>query len=167
MAIWRWREPPVEERTPAGLSLAGGVVLVVLTATVTAPLTHAVGWRIAAVTAGVLVFTTITGDGRAAGGVAVIAWAVGNGFLINRLGQLSWHAEGDTWFVMGLLGAVAVGMTIAEVRREVRGRRRWQPWRDLLAAPAVRVDPADSASTGWSAVVECEARDGSPGEVSR
>jgi hypothetical protein len=139
----------------------------VLTATVTAPLTHAVGLRIAAVTAAVLVFTTIAGDGRAAGGVAVIAWAVGNGFLINRLGRLSWHAEMDTWFVMGLLGSVTVGMTIAEVRREVRGRRRWRPWRDLLAASAEPVDPAGSTPTGRSAVVECEARDGSPGEMSR
>jgi hypothetical protein len=142
VASWRWREVPVEGRTPTGLSLAGGVVLVVLTATATAPLTHVAGLRIAAVTAAVLAFTTIAGDGRAAGGVAVIAWAVGNGFLINRLGRLSWHAEADTWFVMGLLGAVAVGMTIAEVRREVRGRRRWWAWRELLlAAAAERVDP--------------------------
>lgn len=148
MATWRWREPLDDERTPTGLSVAGGVVVVVGTAAVVGLVTHAVGWRLGALMVAVLLFTAAVGDGRAAAGVAVIAWAVGNGFLINRFGELRWHRPVDNWFAMGLLGAVAVGMIVAEVRGQTYRRRRWRPWRNLLEAAAEHADRADPFGDG-------------------
>jgi MFS family permease len=141
VTAWEWREPPGPERTPAGLTVAGGVVAIVVTAGLSALLSDTVGARVSALTVAVLLFTAAVGDGRAAVGVAVVTWAVGNGFLINQHGQLIWHPGVDTWFAMGLLGAVAVGMIVAEVRGRQRRRRRWRPWRELLEAAAEQVAP--------------------------
>ncbi|MCU7731019.1 hypothetical protein ODJ79_45525 [Actinoplanes sp. KI2] len=112
---------------------------VTVTAMVMALLTDTVSERVGVLAAAVLLFTAVAGDSRAAAGVALIAWATGNGFLINRLGELRWRAPVDDRFAAGLLGAVALGMIIAQLRRGLRNRRRWRPVRHLLAAEAPRV----------------------------
>lgn len=166
-----WREPSDEEHTPTGLTIAGGVVVVVVAASVAAVLTDAVGARVGALAVAVLLFTALAGDGRAAVGVAVVAWAVGNGFLINQRGQLSWRPSVDTWFVMGLLGAVAVGMIFAEVRGWTRRRRRWRPLREFFEAAVVPVGGSDVAlpepSPGSRPESAGGSADAAPGQVPR
>jgi hypothetical protein len=133
---------PDEDRCPTGLTLAGGALVVVGVAALAALLAQTPGPRLGLLTAAVLVITAVTGDARAAIGVSVMAWAVGNGFLVNRLGELSWHGRLDTWFVIGLLSAVSIGMIIADTRYSARNRRRWHPFAALLAEQTPEERPA-------------------------
>lgn len=144
---WRaWQPPADDERRPTGLAVAGGAVVVVGAAVLAALLVDTPGPRLGLLTATVLVFTAAAGDGKAAIGVSAMAWAVGNGFLINRLGQLTWHGRLDVWFVMGLLSAVSVGMVTAQVREGMRSRRRWHPFVALLNE---QLGPGEPASQTW------------------
>jgi hypothetical protein len=148
---WRAGTPPDDQRCPTGLTLAGGCVVVVGVTALAAVLVGAPGVRLGLVTVAVLVFTAVTGDGWAAIGVSAIAWAVGNGFLVNRLGELRWHGRLDAWFVIGLLSAVSVGMVTAHTRQGIRARRRWRPFDTLLnqpVGPAGPVPPGPGAAPG-------------------
>lgn len=145
---WRAWQPSTDgERCPTGLTVAGGAVVVVGAAVLAALLAHTPGPRLGLLVAAVLIFTAMAGDGRAAIGVGAMAWAVGNGFLVNRLGQLTWHGRLDGWFVIGLLSAVSVGMVTAQVREGIRSRRRWHPFVALLNE---QVGPREPASQTWA-----------------
>jgi hypothetical protein len=114
---WRlWQVSAEGERCPTGIAVAVGAVVVVGAATLAAVLARTPGPRLGLLTAVVAVFAAVAGDGRAALAVAGVAWPVGNGFLVNRFGELSWHGRVDAWFVIGLLSAVSVGMTISQLR---------------------------------------------------
>jgi hypothetical protein len=41
-----------------------------------------------------------------------LGWLVGNGFLENRSGELSWHTSPDLWLI-GVLVVAAVGLAAA------------------------------------------------------
>ncbi|MGC9669753.1 hypothetical protein ACNTMW_24800 [Planosporangium sp. 12N6] len=97
--------------------------------------------RLGLLTAAVAVVAVLAGDGRAALAVAGVAWPVGNGFLVNRYGELSWHGWLDGWFVIGLLAAAATGTVTGAARRALRQRRRWHPFAVLLGAQAGRLQP--------------------------
>jgi hypothetical protein len=98
----------------------------------------------------VTVFGALSGDGWAALAVAGLAWLIGNGFLINRLGTLVWHGRVDMWFVICLLAAVSVGMTAAQIRTARRAQQRMRPFADLLhgivTAPGPAAPPAPGAA---------------------
>jgi hypothetical protein len=98
----------------------------------------------------VAVFAAVARDGGAALAVAGLAWPVGNGFLVNQRGELSWHGRLDAWFVIGLLAAVPVGMATAQVRQELRSRRRWSPFAALPSEPVERAQPASASAAHWT-----------------
>jgi hypothetical protein len=85
-------------------------------------------WRRFAVLVAVVgVFAVVTLDQRALAGVALLAWLLMNGFLENRLGELSWHGSFDLFLLMVLVLAGAVGLALGEVYRAVRElRARWR-----------------------------------------
>jgi MFS family permease len=145
---WSRRVTPADRGgCPTGIAVGIGAVAVVV-ATVLASLLPGTGPRLGAVVLAVGLFAATVGNGRAALAVAGLAWSLGNGFLVNQLGTLRWHAHTDTWFVIGLLAAVAVGMTVAQIRRELLAARRMRPFVELLRS-AGGPSPRRHAVTVW------------------
>jgi hypothetical protein len=132
-----------QQRCPTGISIAGWAVALVAACLLGAALSGTVGVRLGVLTAAVMVFAAVAGNGAAALAVAGLAWPLGNGFLINRLGVLTWHGRLDVWFVFALMAAVAVGMTTAQVRAQ------WRAWRRAgQLSTALRSALLAAASTG-------------------
>jgi MFS family permease len=129
---------PADDRCPSGIAVAVGAALMVAVAVLGAALTQSAAPRLGGLVLVVAVFMAVFGDGRAALALGVLAGPIGNGFLVNRFGELRWHTRLDGWFVIGLLAAGAVSMIIAQTRREVHIRARIRPFAVLL-----RDDPSD------------------------
>jgi MFS family permease len=103
---------------PVGINVAAGAVLVIAVAFVAAgiPPSHPV-WRSAALLVAVAGFAAATVDKVAAASTAGIGLAVFYGFLVNRLGELSWHGTADLWRLMATVVAVALGLVAGEMIR--------------------------------------------------
>lgn len=116
------------ERTPVGIDLAAGAVAVIGAALVAAALSASQpGWRFAMIAVAVGGFGTVTLDQRALAGVVVLGWLISNGFLVNRLGELSWHGSSDIWRMMILVAVAALGLAAGEAGRQIRDlRSRWR-----------------------------------------
>jgi hypothetical protein len=114
--------------TPAGINVGIGTVVVVGAAVVAAMIPAAdAGWRFGAVAAAVGLFAAVSLDQRALGPVVGLGWLVVNGFLINRLGELSWHGSVDVLRLMLLVVAGTAGLALGEVAMSARERReRWR-----------------------------------------
>jgi hypothetical protein len=115
--------------------------MVVAAALVAAPIpsTHS-GWRFAVVAVAVGLFAALTLDGLALAGVAVLGWLVVNGFLVDRLGELSWHGSSDLYRMLLLVVAGAFGLAVGEIfRRLVVLRAVWMA-EPREGAPAMDVD---------------------------
>ena len=65
-----------------------------------------------------------TVDRAAMAAVVPLAWLVTDGFLENRLGQLTWHGSTDLSLMLLLLAAAGLGLGIGRVGQVRRGRRR-------------------------------------------
>jgi MFS family permease len=123
--------PPVltkaPERTPVGINLAAGTAMVLAAALVAAPIpTMHAGWRFAVIAVAVGLFAALTLDRLALAGVALLGWLVVNGFLVDRLGELSWHGSADLYRMLLLVVAGAFGLAVGEIfRRLVVLRARW------------------------------------------
>ena len=128
---WHMADPlrPAEAeraaRTPLGLNIGVGAAAVVAAALVAAavPAPHEV-WRWEAVAAAVAVAAAATVDRAAMAAVVPLAWLVTDGFLENRLGQLTWHGSTDLSLMLLLLAAAGLGLGIGRVGQVRRGRRR-------------------------------------------
>jgi hypothetical protein len=131
---------PDPDRCPVGIAIgAGAVMLVAVTLAAAAALPVVPGLSALTVSAGV--FAALSGDGRAVSAIAALAWAFGNGFLLNQYGDLSWHHQ-DTGFVTGLLIAAALGMIVAPFL----ARRPQRPAVPTPATGLVAAKPAEPAS---------------------
>ncbi|GAA0709021.1 hypothetical protein Drose_21560 [Dactylosporangium roseum] len=110
---------------PTGVTLAAGatgaVVVAVLCAAATAP--SEVTARVAVLALWTLAVGAFGGDLVAAVATGAIAWTVLNGFLVNRLGVLTWHGTADAVRLGVLLGAAGAGWLGALTRRVLRHRR--------------------------------------------
>lgn len=164
---WRGSSPAVAgTRCPTGILIGLGSVVVVVAAVAAAVLARGPLPRLAVVVVAIGGFAVLADDARATLTAAVVAWPVGNGFLVNRLGELSWHARIDPRFVAGLLTAVCLGSMVAGVRRRVATRRWWRPFTAMLSEPAARFevtrprrhDEIDQQSGGVTAELSRESR---------
>ena len=108
-----------DPRCPAGLAIGMGTVALSVTTLVAALLPVPTGVRLGALVVAVGALTVWSGYGRVALGLATIAWPLGNGFLLNHDGTLSWHAGSDFVFIDALLLAAALGMVVALQRSAV------------------------------------------------
>ncbi|WP_433064128.1 hypothetical protein [Dactylosporangium sp. CS-033363] len=110
---------------PTGITLAGGAAAVVATAAFTAAVftPPELVARLVAMAACVAAVGVFGGNLPAALGTAGIAWTVLNGFLVNRLGVLTWHGTADAIRLAVLLGAATAGWLILRTHRVLRHRR--------------------------------------------
>lgn len=150
ITMGRWRVDAVRHpSTPTGLAIGGGAAAMVAAGIVAAliPATEP-DWRFAVMAIAVGLFGAISLDQVALAAVAVLAFAISNGFLEDRLGQLSWHGSGDVWRVLLLVMAAAWGLAVGEVVRFVVNLRR-RYLAEPVRAPDEAVDEDDI--TGRSA----------------
>jgi hypothetical protein len=99
--------------TPVGVNLAAGAAAVVVAAMVAALVPAVDGGRRVAVLAVVVGgFAAVTADPRAVAGVGLVAWLVDNGFLVDRVGVLSWHGSADLYRAVVLAAAGGAGLLI-------------------------------------------------------
>lgn len=119
---------PTGERTPTGITLAAGAAAVTAAALIAAALPASQpGWRFALIALTVGGFAAVTMDQRALAGVALLGWLIANGFLVDRLGELSWHGSADVWRMIILVFAAVLGLAAGEAYRQVRDQRiRWR-----------------------------------------
>jgi hypothetical protein len=112
----------------------------------------------------VLLFTTMADVWAAAIGVAVIGFLIFDGFLVNQLGELSWHGRADTNRVVALTLAVVLGRVAAGGYRAVRrrryptgvtqlsGRRRVASWSRQGTPATVRARASAGRAHRWPAM---------------
>ena len=109
---------------PTGITLAAGSAAVVATALSAAALTapSESGTRLVAMALCVAAVGAFGGDLVAALATAGIAWSVLDGFLVNRLGTLTWHGAADMVRV-GVLAAVALAGWLGALAYRAAGHR--------------------------------------------
>jgi hypothetical protein len=114
--------------TPIGINLAVGAVMI--TAAVFAAASVPIAdpqWRCAVVAVALGLFAAFTLDWLAVAAVVLPTWMIMNGFLVNHLGDLSWHGRADLDRFVVLVGAGLVGLAVGGARQRVQGlRERWQ-----------------------------------------
>jgi hypothetical protein len=71
-------------------------------------------------------FAASSGDVAAVAAVLVVTCLVGDGFLVNREGLLSWHGWPDVWRVAGLGAAAVTGLAVGRIRAWLDERRRFR-----------------------------------------
>lgn len=117
-----------DDRTPVGINIAVGAVVISVAIYLAAwlPVADAY-WRCASVAVAVGAFAAITLDRLALVALLLPTWMIMNGFLVNRLGDLSWHGTADLYRFLALAGVGGLGLILGEITRQVRGmRERWR-----------------------------------------
>ena len=114
----------VPARTPVGVNVGIGAVLIVAGALVAAgiPAAHR-GWRLDLVGVSVGVAAAVTADHLAMAAVVPLGWLVADGFLENRSGELTWHGSADMYLILLLVMAAAIGLAAGEARGLIAARR--------------------------------------------
>lgn len=123
-----------------GVSTAGLVAATGLAQVPGLPL----GWRLGVLVAAVLLIAERSGDPRTALASMPAAWLLGNGFVEHSEGTLGWHTATDYPFILGLLGAVAIGMCVAEAR----SYRRSQVLTTTLTSSGPQLDTRPAYGVG-------------------
>jgi hypothetical protein len=120
-----------DDAAPVGINVASGAVAIVVAAFVAAaiPLVDG-GWRWAILDVVVGGFAALTADGPALTAVVGLAWLVGNGFLVDRAGELSWHGWADASRLLVLIAAGVAGLLAGALSRLTR------EWRELARVDA-------------------------------
>jgi hypothetical protein len=122
-----------DARTPAGLLLAGGAAVMVGAVAVAAMVPHQyAGARVALVALALAGLAAVTGEWRTVTATVVLAAFMVNGFLVNIMGDLSWHGLPDLWRIGTLAGAAVAGLTAHVIRARLR-----RPARPVVVRPAV------------------------------
>ena len=114
-----------DDETPTGIALGIGSALVVAAVLVAAMIPPSeTAWRFGVVAGAVGLFAAWSGDQLALLGVATIAWLLANGFLVDRLGELSWHGSSDIWRIVVLVAVGTVGLLVHAAYRQVHSLRQ-------------------------------------------
>jgi hypothetical protein len=144
------------ESLPTGFAIAGGSILVVVAAFVAALIPASAGAvRLGIVAAGLGVFAAVTVNPAAIVAVGVVAFLVFDGFLVNQLGELSWHGAADDQRLFVFILVSISGMLVGVAYRAVR---EWAVWRRRTRWLAVQ-------SLAWPEPQTTAARAGEPGTV--
>jgi hypothetical protein len=148
---------PAEESMPTGIAVAAGSVVVVVSAFVSAAVPASAGVvRLGLVAAALAGFAALTVNVNAAVAVGILAFLVFEGFLVNQLGELSWHGIEDVWRLLTLAAAAGLGIVVGVAYRALGRWRMWARWSEELAArPGDGALPRDeqpsrNKATGWN-----------------
>jgi hypothetical protein len=117
-----------DDRTPVGINIAVGAVMIIVAMFLAARLPVAdATWRSASVAVALGTFAAFTVDPLALAALLLPTWMIMNGFLVNRLGDLSWHGIADLYRILALAGAGGLGLMLGEITRRAHGlRERWR-----------------------------------------
>jgi hypothetical protein len=119
--------PALDERTPTGINVAVGAVVIVAAAVAAAfvPSTDP-RLRFAVVAFALTSFAVASEDWRAVAALVPLTWLVHDGFLLDRFGVLAWHGWSDVTRGALLVAAALGGLALASARRRIEDRRtRW------------------------------------------
>jgi hypothetical protein len=131
--------------TPAGIELGLGSGVAVASVVVAAMLPASAGdWRLAPVAAALLWLGTWMLR-RTIIAVAVIAYLLVDGFLVNRSGVLTWDGLPDTYRVLMLTGTAAIGLLVGVFRPARRRSPMWYVPPEWLPQPSEDPGPLKSA----------------------
>jgi hypothetical protein len=107
-----------KRRVPFGINLGAGCAVVVVAAVIAAALPQpAQVWRVVVMAGAVILVGAVTADALATPLVAVVAFLVLDGFLVNRYGQISWHGMTDMYRLVVVMVSAGAGLAIATARR--------------------------------------------------
>jgi hypothetical protein len=124
-----------EDAAPVGIVIAGGAAVVTAAALECAAIpASAPGARLAVFAAAVAGFAALAADLRPVAAVTGLAALVFNGFLVNRLGELSWHGVADLGRLIVLVAAAAAGVAAGGGYRVLRRARLWRQRHRQLSA---------------------------------
>jgi hypothetical protein len=102
-------------RTPFGINLAAGAVVMIAAAFV-AVLFPEVNARLAVVVAVVGGYAGVVADAGASLATAGLGYLVFDGFLLNRLGELTWNGMTNVWHLINFALAVGAGLAWRLIR---------------------------------------------------
>ena len=88
----------------------------------------------------VALFAALAVDQWALLGVALIAWLLVDGFLVNRLGELSWRGSSDIWRMLLFVAAGTLGLLVGVAYRQLRAVRSQRRFDATLQVLATHVD---------------------------
>jgi MFS family permease len=127
---WFGRSARIDDDTgtPVGINVAVGAVTITAAVFVAASVPIAdPQWRCAVVAVALGLFAAFVVDWLAVAVVVLPTWMIMNGFLVNRLGDLSWHGWVDLDRFVVLVVAGCLGLAVGAAHRRVHGlRERWQ-----------------------------------------
>ncbi|NUR74187.1 MAG: hypothetical protein HOU81_25540 [Hamadaea sp.] len=141
MSIIRAGVNPPLNQSPQGILVGFGSLVVIVAGFVASafPQAEAV-LRYGVLVLAVLAFAAVTAVWTASLVTAVIGFLVFDGFLVNQLGQLSWHGSTDAMRLMALGSAVIAGRLAGDL---FPGRASGRP--PMAAAyPSVEEDEHDA-----------------------
>ncbi len=150
----RWADASVfePEVMPTGFGIAAGSAVVTASALLAAAVPASEGAvRLGVVAFPLAVFAASPVTAAAAAATGVLAFLVVDGFLVNSLGELSWHGTADGWRLLTLAAAVLVGFLAGVVCRAVRRRLRWRRWMRWITAQARETEDLFTEKPAWTA----------------
>ena len=150
----RWVDPGVFEPQvmPTGFGIGAGSAIVTGSAMVAAAVpASAAAVRLGVVAVPLAVFAASPVTVAAAAATGVLAFLVVDGFLVNTLGQLSWHGAADGWRLLTLAAVVVGGFLAGAVYRAVRRRLCWRRWMRRLTAQAGETEVLFTEQPAWTA----------------
>jgi hypothetical protein len=115
--------PRIERRveadlTPAGIETGLSAAGVLVATIVAAILPTSLGdWRLMPVAVALLVTGACVRHVRVLALVALVAALVVDGFLVNRLGELSWHGTADAYRLSIAAGSAGLGLLLGALHR--------------------------------------------------
>jgi hypothetical protein len=119
--------PARDRDIPLGFNVAGGSAVVVVAAFVSAvvpPSAGAVRLGLFALALGLFAARTV--DPLAVALVGVLGFGVFEGFLVNQVGELTWHGAADVSRLWVLVVAAVCGLVAGAAYRGVRRARLWR-----------------------------------------
>jgi hypothetical protein len=109
------------DRTPVGIQLGAGMAAVLVALIVAAMIPASVGvGRLAPVAVALIVTGVYMVDPAAVAFVAIVAYLLVIGFLVNRYGVLTWHGAPDMYRLLAIAVSAGAGQLLGAVRRRVR-----------------------------------------------
>lgn len=149
--------PPPEHNPPTGIAVAMGSAVIVVSAFVSAAVPASVGVvRLGPVAVALAGFAALTVNPTATAAVGGLGFLVFDGFLVNQLGELSWHGPADARRLVVLAVAGVLGIGAGTAYRAVRRVNAWRRRSEWIAAQVAAQVPVRAPARVAAKVFEKE-----------